>query len=807
MKTFLFILALFPTIIYGQSVLPLRADTVRIEKVGGSGELQVRNASRGVLGILTNVGGGATRFIKTNRVQDTLFIGRDTIIGARKVDTLYRDGDSIRFTIAGSPYAIEGGKTYTNGFGAGDGLVSGTTIKRLEAGYGIDHFVSSGNIKVSVDTNEVATPYDLTQLSIIHEPITGVLFMKDSNNNVGSDTAHFNYNAGNLNISRVLADEIRAVRSDTIKTAAFVGKNLYICGNSLVVGLGATSGPLKWSNIASLMLGATEVNHGISSSTMEKRSPVDPIVGGVNALDRLSDIPTYNASTDSWLISAYGMNDWGYTGANYNPANFQTDYATWIANAVSKGWPLNRILIISPSYVTDAAFTFYSSITGLTAPTRQRMLDFVAASKNVARAGGVQWFDMYNYMRLNGGNTLLTTDGVHPNDKGYRVYANAIVNKLGGHVVDTGRVITDVANINYRMDIGSAISGSTSAPADINMNTSFQPTPDPGGSKIKLYYDGVTNNTFGVSVISGAQIYHAGGATSTHTFYINGAGPYMRVTETGVRINTFNKLWIGNVTTLNSTATPSSINLGSDIADVPGNPNKLKITLYDNGTSQLGFGASTLGMEYHTQDNLAHNFYTDSTIAAVIKPGGRLIVNNTNDTTLRRLYVDGSVGMHKDSANTVTSVTSQFVLLIDTASGVNKGKFKKIALTDLTGGGEFTLNTTTTDATPVGGTFTALSTSGQTTYLNVVFTAVLNDGDGAYGSNKARLFLKNSGGTVTSGSLVTIAADGYLGTGLSTATATVTTASGNPGFTITGETGKTIYWTVKVKATPANAPL
>lgn len=81
MKYLIFLLPLLgPIFGYTQSVLPLRADTVRIEKVGGSGELQIRNATRDSIGVMVNIGGGRTRFMKVKKSGDTaLIIGLDTI--------------------------------------------------------------------------------------------------------------------------------------------------------------------------------------------------------------------------------------------------------------------------------------------------------------------------------------------------------------------------------------------------------------------------------------------------------------------------------------------------------------------------------------------------------------------------------------------------------------------------------------------------------------------------------------------------------------------------------------------------------
>lgn len=64
-----------------QSTLPLRADTVVIEKIGGNATLKIKNPTRdSVGGVLYNIGGGVTAFKKTRKINDTtIVIGGDTI--------------------------------------------------------------------------------------------------------------------------------------------------------------------------------------------------------------------------------------------------------------------------------------------------------------------------------------------------------------------------------------------------------------------------------------------------------------------------------------------------------------------------------------------------------------------------------------------------------------------------------------------------------------------------------------------------------------------------------------------------------
>lgn len=69
--------------VYAQATLPLRADTVTIEKVGGNATLKIKSATRDSAGgVLTNIGGGITIFKKSRKISDTSFtVGLDTITG------------------------------------------------------------------------------------------------------------------------------------------------------------------------------------------------------------------------------------------------------------------------------------------------------------------------------------------------------------------------------------------------------------------------------------------------------------------------------------------------------------------------------------------------------------------------------------------------------------------------------------------------------------------------------------------------------------------------------------------------------
>lgn len=67
--------------VYGQSKLPLRADTVTVEKTGGVANFQVKDVTKDSLGIVYNIGNGVYRNKKVRSLNDSaIIVGLDTVI-------------------------------------------------------------------------------------------------------------------------------------------------------------------------------------------------------------------------------------------------------------------------------------------------------------------------------------------------------------------------------------------------------------------------------------------------------------------------------------------------------------------------------------------------------------------------------------------------------------------------------------------------------------------------------------------------------------------------------------------------------
>lgn len=94
--------------VYSQSTLPLRADTVVIEKVGGNAFFKLKDSSRNTAGgILTNIGNGVYVGKRPRMSGDTLFIGRDTFTVSTSSGLNVYNTDS---TLAGDRTILQAGR-------------------------------------------------------------------------------------------------------------------------------------------------------------------------------------------------------------------------------------------------------------------------------------------------------------------------------------------------------------------------------------------------------------------------------------------------------------------------------------------------------------------------------------------------------------------------------------------------------------------------------------------------------------------------------------------------------------------------
>jgi lysophospholipase L1-like esterase len=198
------------------------------------------------------------------------------------------------------------------------------------------------------------------------------------------------------------------------------GNDVYFRGDSITWGVGATTTADRWTSLLSASKGWSEQNFNYSGYVIS-----NPGACVIRPQWDFTTIPNKTTSM-KYLFIAFGVNDHFLADSNINASQYQAAIEAAIDHAVgTKGWQ-NRRIIILPPYFTNADnrvqanYCFPPTITDAT-----RKANFVASAKAAANSRGANYYDVYQRMADNGGNSL-TTDGIHPNDAGYIVIANGL---------------------------------------------------------------------------------------------------------------------------------------------------------------------------------------------------------------------------------------------------------------------------------------------------------------------------------------------------------------------------------------------
>lgn len=201
----------------------------------------------------------------------------------------------------------------------------------------------------------------------------------------------------------------------------FAGKNAYLFGDSVTFGHLTTR---RWSTSLCLRMPMVENNFGLNSSALQNQTPHDP-GGALSMIERIGLIPTYSIK-DGLLVFSFGINDFYFYGSgdtNFNVSNFIIAYNTVIDASIANGWPLNKILILTPSYLGDAVMTG--------GRLRSDLLAYNAACLSVAIDRGIMGCDIYTPMAIvDNPLALLNDDEIHPIEIGDDNIATTIFNFL-----------------------------------------------------------------------------------------------------------------------------------------------------------------------------------------------------------------------------------------------------------------------------------------------------------------------------------------------------------------------------------------
>lgn len=177
-------------------------------------------------------------------------------------------------------------------------------------------------------------------------------------------------------------------------------------GDSITVGLNASPTSLGWASILSTdptspifygKYGYTPINHAVSGTAVS-----DFYTYAITQ----DQIPVYTGKKKFLFFAYGGMND---STKGTSASTLGSTIASIVDYAISKGWPSNRIIILSLTYHEYSGFTESLS------------LAYVNASASVATSKGCQFVELYTTMKNNGGSSFVAADGnhIHPNNDGH----------------------------------------------------------------------------------------------------------------------------------------------------------------------------------------------------------------------------------------------------------------------------------------------------------------------------------------------------------------------------------------------------
>lgn len=218
-------------------------------------------------------------------------------------------------------------------------------------------------------------------------------------------------------------------------SASYSGRTFVFQGTSITNGITylPSQATQRFSYLVSRAFGAIQDNNAVPSST------ITYCISCPSLTSNLSLIPTY---TDSAIMFfEFGANDMRYAPPTFTPQEYVRWYDTAITNAVSKGWPIGDMLIMTPAFL-------YGNIDGWSQPYADYLLrqdSFVNALTSYAISKGTMFVDMWNLTKPYG-MTFLSSDSLHPNVLGHAFIASKLDSVLATRLTP----YTDTSFIGYQ---------------------------------------------------------------------------------------------------------------------------------------------------------------------------------------------------------------------------------------------------------------------------------------------------------------------------------------------------------------------
>jgi lysophospholipase L1-like esterase len=245
---------------------------------------------------------------------------------------------------------------------------------------------------------------------------------------------HWN-GAGNFNSNGVLGALVEATALTQLESGSLSGAldryhfrvnrkqalEAVFFGDSITAGVGVAQLTDRFSSQTARRLGLIENNKGFSGMCLQPGSFDATVASGMSRYNN-----EIIGQTPSFVFILVGANDI-YRAPDYNVATYQANLQTLISDCIAAGIPTKHIFVGTVPYASDA---WYAANPG---GSRAEAEQYAQAGRAAAQNTGAVLVDVYNAMR-DGGAASLIPDGLHPNEAGATVIADAFIATFRGAI-------------------------------------------------------------------------------------------------------------------------------------------------------------------------------------------------------------------------------------------------------------------------------------------------------------------------------------------------------------------------------------
>lgn len=200
-------------------------------------------------------------------------------------------------------------------------------------------------------------------------------------------------------------------------------------GDSITAGTGASDAAHRWLNLVHAAKGWGHLTNSGGVATVLQNTVQNTVstIGGAcdnNGRDRYATAVV--AHRPDYVLILYGLNDLRLNDVAFTADLFENDLGEVIDGMIAGGTSASQIVIGSPPHISD----YTAGAPEYNGGSIAKHQAYTAKCAAVAAAKGTKYIDVYQWMIDNGGDSLVSGDGVHPNDAGHQAIANAFLSVM-----------------------------------------------------------------------------------------------------------------------------------------------------------------------------------------------------------------------------------------------------------------------------------------------------------------------------------------------------------------------------------------